>query len=99
MSPLGNTPNYNPVDEARNSYIQIVTAARVDVNLAAQLTNEYMDKNGSLLPLVISSVSIVESIIRTVSEAMEIPPDKLFSGICLGLSVRAIEEQVRDQDT
>lgn len=89
----------DPAEEARNQLLTIVTAARSgDMDLAAELTNEYADKYGTLLPLFISSVSLIESIIRTVSEAMEIPPDKLFSGICLGLSLRAIEEQQRNQE-
>lgn len=88
----------NPADEARNQLLQIVTAARSDdMQLAAALTDEYADKHGTLLPLFISSVSLIESVIRTVSEAMEIPSDKLFSGICLGLSIKAIEEQNRNQ--
>lgn len=97
MSLLGNRPD--PADEARNAMLQIVTAARSnDMALASTLTTEYYDEHGDILPLFISSVSLIESIIRTVSEAMEIEPDKLFSGICLGLSVKAIEEQQRNQD-
>lgn len=90
----------DPAKEATNALLTIVTAARADdVELAAALTNEYAEKHGSLLPIFISSVSLIDTIIRTVSEAMEIPPDKLFSGICLGLSVKQIEEQTRNQDT
>lgn len=96
MSLLGNT---DPAEEARNALLAIVTAARTqDTQLAAALTNEYADEHGTLLPLFISSVSLIESIIRTVSEAMEISPERLFSGICLGLSVKAIEEQQRNQE-
>lgn len=90
----------DPAVEAQNALLTIVTAARTgDVQLAGALTQEYLDKHGTLMPIFISSVSLIESIIRTVSEAMEIPPDKLFSGICLGLSVKQIEEQQRNQDT
>lgn len=79
--------------------LQIITAARSgDMKLASTLTTEYYDSHGDILPLFIQCVSLVESIIRTVSEAMEIPSDKLFSGICLGLSVKAIEEQQRNQE-
>ena len=67
------------------------------MQLASGLTAEYNDTHGDILPLLIQCISLVESIIRTVSEAMEIPPDQLFSGICLGLSVKAIEEQQRNQ--
>lgn len=89
----------DPATEARNAMLQIITAARNgDMQLASVLTTEYHDTHGDILPLFIQSVSLVESIIRTVSEAMEIPPDKLFSGICLGLSVKAIEEQARNQE-
>ena len=89
----------DPATEARNTMLQIVTAARTgDMQLASILTTEYSDSHGDILPLFIQSISLIESIIRTVSEAMEIPPDKLFSGICLGLSVKAIEEQQRNQE-
>lgn len=98
LSNLGKPPP-NPADEARNAMLQIVTAARMnDMELASALTAEYADDHGTLLPLFISSVSLIESVIRTVSDAMDIPGDKLFSGICLGLSVRAIEEQQRNQE-
>lgn len=89
----------DPADEARNQLFAIITAARMDdMMLAGSLTNEYATEHGTLLPLFISSVSLIESILRTVSEAMDISPEKLFSGICLGLSVRAIEEQARNQE-
>jgi hypothetical protein len=65
------------------------------MDVASMIVAEFESKHGTILPLFISSVSLIESIIRTVSEAMEIPPDKLFSGICLGLSVKQIEEQQR----
>lgn len=90
----------DPASEAQNALLSIVTAARTgDVELAAALTDEYVKQHGTLQPLFITSVALIESIIRTVSEAMEIPSDKLFSGICLGLSVKQIEEQNRNQDT
>lgn len=97
LSQLGKPPP-DPADEARNQLLAIITAARIsDMQLASVLTNEYAEQHGTLLPLFISSVSLIESILRTVSDAMEIPPDKLFSGICLGLSVKAIEEQQQQQ--
>lgn len=97
LSKLGKPPE-DPANEARNAMLQIVTAARMnDMQLASVLTTEYADEHGTLLPIFISSVSLIESIIRTVSEAMEIDSDKLFSGICLGLSVKAIEEQQQNQ--
>lgn len=87
---LFNIPDHN---KAQNAVLQIVTAARGgDFNLAATIANEFELTHGSILPLLISSVSLIESILRTVSEAMDIPPEKLFSGICLGLSVKQIEE-------
>ena len=98
LSSLGKPPP-DPATEARNTLLTIITAARTDdAQLAAAITNEYADEHGTLLPLFISSVSLIESILRTVSEAMEISPDKLFAGICLGLSVKDIEQQMNQED-
>lgn len=81
-------------DAARNVLLSIVTAARSgQMSLAATLTNEYQLANGTLLPLFISSVSLIETIVATMAETLEMDADKLFSGICLGLSIRQIEEQ------
>lgn len=90
-------PDHN---KAQNAVLQIVTAARAgDFNLAATIAGEFELTNGTILPLLISSVSLIESILRTVAEEMELPPDKLFAGICLGLSVKQIEEQQREEGT
>jgi hypothetical protein len=89
----------DPANDARNTLLQVVTAARSgDMDLASTLTTEYYSTHGDILPLFISAVSLIESIILTVSEAMDIPSGKLFSGICLGLSVKAIEEEQRNQN-
>lgn len=87
--------NPDPATEARNVLISVVTAARAgEMQLAATLVTEYGDSHGGdILPLLISSVSFIESILISVADAMEISSEKLFSGICLGISVKAIEEQ------
>lgn len=87
--------NSDPASEARNTLISVITAARAgEMVLAGTLTDEYAQTHGDdILPLFISSIAFIESILVSVSEAMEITPEKLFSGICLGISVKAIEEQ------
>jgi hypothetical protein len=94
LSGLGRR-NPDPAAEARNQLISVITAARAgEMQLAATLVTEYGDKHGGdILPLLISSVSFIESILISVSDAMDITAETLFSGICLGISVRAIEEQ------
>ena len=88
----------DPASQAQNTLLQVITAARSgDLNLAATITMDFEQHNHTIMPLFISSVSLIESILNTVAEAMEIPVDKLFAGICLGLSVRQIEEQQRNQ--
>lgn len=89
----------NDANAARNTLLQIVTAARTgEVQLAARLTNEYNTMNGSILPLFISSVSLIETVLLTMANELQIEPDKLFHGICLGLSVKQIEEQMNQQE-
>jgi hypothetical protein len=87
----------DPATVARNTLLQIVTAARGgnprDMQLASQITNDYSAEHKTILPLFISSVAFIQTIILTVAEAMEIDPDKLFHGICLGLSVKRLAEE------
>lgn len=76
----------------------IVTAARSgDMQLAARLTNEYRTIHGDILPMFISSVSLIETVLSTLAAELKIDADKLFHGICLGLSVKQIEEQKNQQ--
>jgi hypothetical protein len=91
-----NIPDHN---KAQNAVLQIVTAAREgDFHLASKIVAEFEAVHGSILPMFMSSIALIESVISTVSQAMDIPPDKLFAGICLGLSVKQIEaQQERDQ--
>lgn len=88
----------DPANEARNTLLQVVTAARNgDMALAARLTNEYQMIHGSIMPLFISSVSLIETVLLTMANELELDADKLFHGICLGLSVKQIEEQMNQQ--
>ena len=99
-------PHKNMADdlatEARNTVLSIVTAARggnpTDMRLAATLTDDYDRKHGSIYPLFISAVGIIESILLTVADEVGIPPDKLFAGICLGLTVRQITDDKNQQE-
>lgn len=87
-------PDHN---QAQNAVLQVVTAARGgDFHLAGKIVQEFEIVHGSIMPMFMSSISLIESVLRTVGEAMEIPPDKLFAGICLGLSVKQIEAQQRE---
>lgn len=84
--------------EARNVLLQVVTAARNgDMTLAARLVNEYQVIHGSILPMLISSVSLIETVLLTMAQELDIDADKLFHGICLGLSVKQIEEQMNQR--
>jgi hypothetical protein len=86
-----------PATDARNTLLQIVTAARGgqpgDMTLAAQITNDYQAENNTILPLFISAVSLIDSVIQSVAEPLGMSPDKLFAGICLGLSVKQLAEE------
>ena len=85
-------------DAARNALLAIVTAARSgQMELASSLTREYEILNGSVLPLFISAVSVIETILLSVADERGMDADKLFSGICLGLSIKQIEEQQNQQ--
>lgn len=88
------SPLVPDADKARNTLLSIVTAARSgQMELASTLTREYEAINGSVLPLFISSVSLIETILLSVADEIGMDADKLFSGICLGLSVKEIEEK------
>ena len=82
----------DPATDARNTVLQIITAARggkqVDMQLAAQITQEYATQHGGIYPLFISSIGVIETILLSVAEEMGIEPDKLLSGICLGVSIK-----------
>ncbi len=86
----------DPATEARNTVLQIITAARggkqQDMVLAAQLTDEYAQQHGSIYPLFISSIAVIETILLSVADELSVPPDKLLSGICLGVSIRDLAE-------
>jgi hypothetical protein len=86
----------DPATEARNTVLQIITAARggtkQDMSLAATITDEYAQTHGSIYPLFISSVAIVETILLSVADELGVPPDKLLSGICLGVSIRDLAD-------
>jgi hypothetical protein len=87
----------DPATEARNTVLQIVTAARgggkQDMILAATLTREYADSHGgSIEPLFVSAIGFIETILLSVAEGMSISPDKLLSGICLGVSINDISD-------
>jgi hypothetical protein len=91
-------PQDPDANEARNTLLQIVTAARNgDMQLAARLTNEYKVIHGDILPMFISSVSLIETVLLTMANELSLDADKLFHGICLGLSVKQIEEQMNQQ--
>lgn len=93
----------NPImpnaDKARNALLSIVTAARSgQMDLASTLTREYQMLNGGeIMPLFISAVSLIETILLSVADEIGMDADKLFSGICLGLSIKQIEEQQNQQ--
>lgn len=94
---MPDTPN---ADAARNALLSIVTAARSgQMDLAATLTNEYHVTHGSILPLFISAVSLIETVLLTLGESLDLEPDKLFHGICLGLSIRQIEEKNQQNES
>lgn len=80
-------------DAARNTLIQIVTAARNgDMNLASRIAKEYELINGTILPLLISSISLVSTVLETVSVELDMQPDHLWHGIALGLTVKQMEQ-------
>ena len=84
--------------EARQLVIQIATASRAgDIKLAIALTDEYAYKHGTLLPLLISSLTIIETIILSTAESVGMPADELWHGIALGLSMRQIQERKNQQ--
>lgn len=90
-----NIPDHN---KAQNTLLQIVTAARNgDFEIANILMAEFKLKYGSIDPLFMTSVALIESMITTVANGLDMPPDKFFAGVCLGLSVKQIEEQYRDE--
>lgn len=87
----------NP-DIARNTLIQIVTAARKgDMNLAQRIAGEYEIVNGTILPLFISAVSMIETVLRTVGELTDMDSDNLWQGIALGLTIRQMQENQQEK--
>ena len=88
--------------EVQNTLLAIVTAARGgepgDMRLAAQLTAVFQVSNGSILPLFISAVALIETILLSIAHEVGVEPDKLFAGICLGLSLRQIQEQNQQEE-
>lgn len=87
-------------DEARNLLIQIVTSARAgDINTAVRLANEYKLLHGDILPLFISAISLVSTVLQTVAETLEdITADELWQGIALGLTIKQMEENQRKEE-
>jgi hypothetical protein len=84
----GTTSN-KEANEARNAMLAIVTAARLgNTDYAAKLTDEYRLAQGDILPLFISAVSMIETVILTVAKELNLDADKLWRGICLGLTVK-----------
>jgi hypothetical protein len=84
----------DPATEARNSLLSIITAARENnMELASILTAEYAEEHdGDILPLFICAVELVETVLLSVANAVQMDPDELFSGICLGLSKKQGDE-------
>lgn len=85
-------------DQARSVLVQIVTAARnSDMDLATRLTAEYDAIHGDILPLFITAVTMIETVLLSVAESVGMPADKLWQGIALGLSVKEIERKKNQQ--
>ncbi len=98
---MPNSP-IDPANEARNILLQVVTAARggtpQSMSLAAQITNDYESEHHTILPLFISSVALIETILSSVADEIGISSDKLFSGICLGISIRQMADEQNQQE-
>jgi hypothetical protein len=91
--PLFNIPDHN---KAQNTLLQIVTAARNgDFNISNALMIEFTTQYGSIEPLFITAIALIESMITTVAAGLDMPPDTFFAGVCLGLSVKQIEEEYK----
>ena len=80
-------------DAARSVLMSIVTAAHnQDFETAQRITYEFSIVNNGIMPLLVSSISLIETILLSISEEIGMPADKLLQGIALGLSIKQMEQ-------